>query len=192
MLTYHVSALVFIQTYTFYEFSLKDREPDWFNNKRNDIVQYTALFLAAACFVAAHWQFAYEYFRLSYKTKLRNENMPVETNSSLLDAINYTVIAIIILLSAAHSVTAFFQYYTLYYILTGTMGLLFVLALFIMCYGLWLLIKIAKLNSTKANSGTVSIHIVAYVLVVLPVFFGYHNIGSTKAYETAFISVLMT
>ena len=118
--------------------------------------------------------------------------MPVETNSFLLDALNNTVLAIIILLSAAHSLTGFFQYDSLYYILIGALGLLVVLALFIMCRGLWLLIKIAKLNSTKANSGTVSIHIVAYVLVVLPVFFGYHNIGSTKAYETAFISVLMT
>ena len=78
------------------------------------------------------------------------------------------------------------------HILLGFLDSFLVTALLFMSYWLFVLTKTAKLNNTQANAGMMSVHIVAYVLVVLPVFFGYHNIGSTKAYETAFISVLMT
>ena len=44
------------------------------------MINNTAVFFAFACFDVAHWQFAFDYFRLSYKTKLRNDNMPVDTN----------------------------------------------------------------------------------------------------------------
>jgi hypothetical protein len=61
----------------------------------------TAFFLADSCFFVAHWQFAFEYFKLSFKTKLRNDNRPVDTNSCLLDGFNYTVSATIILTATA-------------------------------------------------------------------------------------------
>ena len=80
MLTYHVSSIIVNQTYTFYVLSLFNEEPDCFNNLRNYIINETAVFFAFACFVVAHWQFAFDYFRLSYKTKLRNDNRPVDTN----------------------------------------------------------------------------------------------------------------
>jgi hypothetical protein len=116
----------------------------------------------------AHWQFAFEYFRLSYKTKLRNDKRPVDTNQCLLDTLNYFVSAVIILLAAADPLySAFFGYAKVGTILFDTVYLFIVVALLFMSYGLWLMTKIANLNHAKANTGTMSIHIVAYVLVIL-------------------------
>ncbi len=42
-----------------------------------------------------------------------------------------------------------------------------------MSYGLWVLTKIAKLNDTQVNVGTISIHIVAYLLCILAEYSGY-------------------
>ncbi len=78
-----------------------------------------AVFLAYASFVVAHWQFAFDYFRLSYKTKLKNDKRPVDTNKCLLDASNYTVSVIIILMSAALALAAPLGYFELSNILFG-------------------------------------------------------------------------
>jgi hypothetical protein len=141
----------------------------------------------------AHWQFAFEYFRLSYKTKLRNDKRPVDTNQCLLDTLNYFVSAVIILLAAADPLySAFYEYGKVGKILFGTVYLFIVVALLFMSYGLWLLTKIAKFNDTQANAGTMSIHIVAYVLVILAQGSFYIDKGSEKAYEITTISFLIT
>ena len=80
MLIYHVSEIINNQTYYLNALSFYDQEPDWYNSKRNYIIDDSSAFLAAACFIVAHWQFAFDYFSLSYKTKLRNDNKPVNTN----------------------------------------------------------------------------------------------------------------
>jgi hypothetical protein len=61
-----------------------------------------------------------------------------------------------------------------------------------MSYGLWVLTKIAKLNETQANSGTMSIHIVAYLLCILAGYSAYIDLNSVKAYEISNISLLIT
>ena len=63
-----------------------------------------------------------------------------------------------------------------------------VIALLFMSYGLWVLTKIAKLNDTQANAGTMSIHIVAYLLVILAEYSLYIDLNSVKAYEITNIS----
>ena len=50
-----------------------------------------------------------------------------------------------------------------------------VIALLFMSYGLWVLTKIAKLNDTQANAGTMSIHIVVYLLCILAAYSSYFN-----------------
>ncbi len=60
-----------------------------------------------------------------------------------------------------------------------------------MSYGLWLLIKIAKLNNTQANAGTISIHILAYSLCILAAYSYYIDYDSAKALEASLISVLI-
>jgi hypothetical protein len=65
-------------------------------------------------------------------------------------------------------------------------------ALLFMSYGLWVLTKIAKLNNTQANAGTMSIHIVAYVLCVLAAYSVYIDLNSVKAKEISTISLLIT
>ncbi len=67
-----------------------------------------------------------------------------------------------------------------------------VIALLFMSYGLWVLTKIAKLNDTQANAGTMSIHIVAYLLVILAQYSFYIDRNSVKAYEISTISELIT
>ena len=102
------------------------------------------------------------------EAKVFNDKRPVETNQCLLDTFNYLVSAVIILLAAADPLySAFYEYGKVGKILFGTVYLFFVVALLFMSYGLWLLTKIAKFNDTKANTGIMSFHIVAYVLVIL-------------------------
>ena len=120
----------------------------------------------------AHWQFAFEYFKLSYKTKLRNDNRPVDKNLSLLNAINFTVSATITLLAASVALTGAFGYYNVANILIGIVNSFLVIALIFMSYGLWVLTKIAKLNNTQANAGMICIHIAAYVLCILAAYSG--------------------
>ena len=116
------------------------------------------MFLTNAFFVMAHWQFAFEYFRLSYKTKLRNDKSLVDTNQCLLNMFNYFVSAVIILLAAADpSYSVFFGYAELGKIMFDTVYLFIVVALLSMSYGLWLMTKIANLKNAKANTGTTSI-----------------------------------
>ena len=184
MLIYHVSTVVDLQTFTLYILSLFDEQPDWFDLKRNVIINATASFLGTTCFVVAHWQFAFDYFRLSYKSKLRNDNLPVDKNSCPLDTSNYIVSAIIILLAAAVALTSAFEYVKLSYILFGILNSFLVLALVFLSYGLWVLTQIAKLNLTKIDVGMMSLHIVAYLLVILAVSSGYISLGSLKAIET--------
>ncbi len=73
-------------------------------------------------------------------------------------------------------------------ILFGILNSLLVLALLFISYGLWLLTKIAKNNNTQANAGTMSIHIVAYLLVILAEYSYYIDINSVKALEITLIS----
>ncbi len=61
-----------------------------------------------------------------------------------------------------------------------------------MSYGLWVLTKIAKLNDTQANEGTMSIHIVAYLLCILAEYSYYISPNSVKAIEITAISILIT
>ena len=61
-----------------------------------------------------------------------------------------------------------------------------------MSYGLWVLTKIAKLNDTQANAGTMSIHIVAYLLCILAGYSAYIDLNSVKAFEISDISILIT
>ena len=140
----------------------------------------------------AHWQFAFEYFKLSYKTKLRNDNRPVDTNLSLLNAINFTVSATITLLAASVALTSAFGYVDVGNILASILNSFLVIALLFMSYGLWVLTKIAKLNDTQANAGTMSIHIVAYLLCILAKYSYYIKHNSVKAIEISSISYLIT
>ena len=61
-----------------------------------------------------------------------------------------------------------------------------------MSYGLWVLTKIAKLNDTQANAGTISIHIVAYLLVILATYSDHIDRNSVKVFEISVISILIT
>ena len=61
-----------------------------------------------------------------------------------------------------------------------------------MSYGLWVLTKIAKLNDTQANAGTMSIHIVAYLLCILAEYSYYIGPNSVKAIEITAFSLLIT
>jgi hypothetical protein len=110
----------------------------------------------------------------------------------LLDAINYTVSATITLLAASEALINAFGYYYVADILFGILNSLLVIALLFMSYGLWLLTKIAKLNDTQANSGTMSIHIVAYLLCILAYYSYYIDPSSVKAFEISEISILIT
>ena len=110
----------------------------------------------------------------------------------MLNAINYTVSAIITLLAAAYSLTGAFAYVDVANILVSIFDSFLVIALLFMSYGLWVLTKIAKLNNTQANAGTMSIHIVAYLLCILATYSVYINKDSVKALEVSNISVLIT
>jgi hypothetical protein len=110
----------------------------------------------------------------------------------VLDAINYTVSATITLLAASEALTDAFGYYHVADILFGILNSLLVIALLFMSYGLWVLTKIAKLNDTQANAGTMSIHIVAYLLCILAEYSTYIDPSSVKAFEISAISMLIT
>ena len=89
--------------------------------------------------------------------------------------------ATITLLAASLPLTGAFGYLDVTYILYGILRSFLVIALLFMSYGLWVLTKIAKLNDTQANSGTMSIHIVAYLLVILAAYSDYIDPNSVKA-----------
>ena len=110
----------------------------------------------------------------------------------MLDAINYTVSATITLLAASVALTAAFGYDYVANILIGILYSFLVIALLFMSYGLWVLTKIAKLNDTQANAGTMSIHIFAYLLCILAQSSYYIDLNSVKAYEISDISELIT
>ena len=110
----------------------------------------------------------------------------------MLDAINYTVSATITLLVAAVALISAFGYGHVAYILFPILYSCLVIALLFMSYGLLVLTKIAKLNDTQANAGTMFIHIVAYVLCILAFYSGYIDLNSFKAYEISIISILIT
>ena len=80
----------------------------------------------------------------------------------------------------------------MYYVLFGIVNSFLVIALLFMSYGLWVLTKIAKLNDTQANAGTMSIHIVAYLLCILAEYSYYISPNSVKAIEITAISILIT
>ena len=96
--------------------------------------------------------------------------------------------ATITLLAAAYSLTGAFGYGDVANILASIFDSFLVIALLFMSYGLLVLTKIAKLNDTQANSGTMSIHIVAYLLCILAAYSGYIKHNSVKALEIANIS----
>ena len=100
--------------------------------------------------------------------------------------------AVITLLAAAYPLTYAFGYYHVYYIMVGIVNSFLAIALLFMSYGLWVLTKIAKLNDTQANAGTMSIHIVAYLLVILAEYSAYIGPNSVKAIEISVISILIT
>ena len=93
--------------------------------------------------------------------------MPVDTKKYQLDALNYTVSAVIILVCLAIILAVTFENYHLANIFVGIANSFLVLAMLFLCYGLWLLTKIAKLNDSQAKFGMMSIHILAYVLMVV-------------------------
>ena len=81
--------------------------------------------------------------------------------------------ATITLVPASIALTNAFGYYHVANILLGILNSFIVIALLFMSYGLWVLTKIAKLNDTQANAGTMSIHIVAYLLCIFAAFSTY-------------------
>ncbi len=89
--------------------------------------------------------------------------------------------ATITLLAASAALTGAFGYGHVLNILVGILNSFLVIALLFMSYGLWVLTKIAKLNDTQANAGTMSIHIVAYVLCILAAYSTYIKHNSVKA-----------
>ena len=89
--------------------------------------------------------------------------------------------ATITLLAASLPLTGAFGYVNVVNILLGIVNSFLVIALLFMSYGLWVLTKIAKFNDTQANSGTMSIHIVAYLLCILAAYSGYIKHNSVKA-----------
>jgi hypothetical protein len=102
------------------------------------------------------------------------------------------VSATIILLAASEALTIAFGYDNVEYILFGILHSFLVIGLLFMSYGLWVLTKIAKLNDTQANEGTMSIHIVAYLLCILAEYSYYISPNSVKAIEITAISILIT
>ena len=96
--------------------------------------------------------------------------------------------ATITLLAASVELTFAFRYDHVVNILLGILNSFLVIALLFMSYGLWVLTKIAKLNDTQANAGTMSIHIVAYLLVILAEYSAYIGPNSVKAIEISLIS----
>ena len=100
--------------------------------------------------------------------------------------------ATITLLAASAALTGVFGYYHVFYILFSILYSFLVIALLFMSYGLWVLTKIAKLNDTQANAGTMSIHIVAYLLCILAAYSYRIDLNSVKAFEISAISILIT
>ena len=100
--------------------------------------------------------------------------------------------ATITLLAASVALTYAFRYDNVYYVLFGIANSFLVIALLFMSYGLWVLTKIAKLNDTQANAGTMSIHIVAYLLCILADYSYLIGPNSAKAIEITDISILIT
>ncbi len=100
--------------------------------------------------------------------------------------------ATITLLAAAYSLTYTFGYGDVANILFGIVYSFLVIALLFMSYGLWVLTKIAKLNDTQANAGTMSIHIVAYLLCIFTAYSYYIDPNSVKALEATDISIWIT
>jgi hypothetical protein len=107
----------------------------------------------------------------------------------LLNAINYTVSATITLLAASAILIFAFGYVDVTNVLFGIVYSFLVIALLFMSYGLRVLTKIAKLNNTQANAGTISIHIVAYLLCILAAYSYYIDLNSVKAIEISDISI---
>ncbi len=89
--------------------------------------------------------------------------------------------ATITLLAASVALTFAFRYDHVVNILLGILNSFLVIALLFMSYGLRVLTKIAKLNDTQANAGTMFIHIVAYVLCILAQYSFYIDLNSVKA-----------
>ena len=100
--------------------------------------------------------------------------------------------ATITLLAASAALTAAFGYVDVGNILLDILYSFLVIALLFMSYGLWVLTKIAKLNDTQANAGTMSIHIVAYLLCILAAYSYRIDLNSVKAFEISAISILIT
>ncbi len=100
--------------------------------------------------------------------------------------------ATITLLATSAALTGAFGYYDVANILIGILYSFLVIALLLMSYGLWVLTKIAKLKDTQANAGTMSIHIVAYLLCILADYSYYIKRNSVKTYEISTISFMIT
>lgn len=82
MIVYHVSDIIFFQTYDLIlsnEFYYPYK-PIWFDPKRCIWLYEIAYFLSDASFTVAHQWFAFDYLKLSYKQKLKNDGKPVDTN----------------------------------------------------------------------------------------------------------------
>jgi hypothetical protein len=71
--------------------------------------------------MVSHWTFAFDYWKLSYKNKLKYDKRPVETNKFVLDALNYVVCGVIVMLSASVLLTFIFGLYKSYEILDITL-----------------------------------------------------------------------
>lgn len=78
--------------------------------------------------------FAYDYWRLSYKNKLKNEKMPAYTNECGLNLLFYTVFIIVVLLSIAIGFIEPISY-RLFLILFGCLEVVFMVEIVLLCTG---------------------------------------------------------
>lgn len=183
MIIYHTSDAISVQTFALYIRSQFNQQPDWYDSKRCIVLNYVFSFLDLASFLVVHWMFAFDYFRLSYRNRLKSEKKPASSNKCVLVSANFTVSTTTVLIAAAAQLTAYYGTYKQYLILSAIANSFLGLALTFLCFGFWQLIKTAQLSNTQANRGMICVHIVSYLLVILAQYSFYIEYGSVKAYE---------
>ena len=134
MIIYHITALIQVQTVTLFVLQSYGEQPQWYNERRCTAIFIPAEILCYASFGVAHWMFAYDYWRLSYKNKLKNEKMPAYTNECGLNLLFYTVCIIVVLLSIAIGFIEPFSY-RLFLILFGCLEVVFMVEIVLLCTG---------------------------------------------------------
>lgn len=89
----------------------------------------------------SHWQFAYDYFTLSYRTNLSYNKKPVETNKNVLDFINVTISIVTVILTAAACLTSGFGSKPTGRVLLDIVNAFLIVAVVLMCFSLGRLIN---------------------------------------------------